>query len=229
MKKLQAAPNTTVECPRDGPVRAQVLEWNLVLAGDDTGEVMLTIPPSVGRVPSPGEVIAAEGTLTEQEEFIVWRYSTAEAKLPAAPAAAPAVTPTAPTPTAPAPAPPAPAEAKCPECDKVFKSAAALKAHMGLAHKKPPAAAKPAEVPKPAPEAKPAEVAPPAAKPPEAKPAAVEFPEEAIRRARIAAIINKPYEEFKAYMQKEFPGIDVDALIKVVGVEVKDGKLVKVA
>jgi hypothetical protein len=245
LKKLNAAPNTVVECPRDGPVRAQVLEWNEVLAGDDSGEILLAFPPSVGDVPNPGAVIAVEGVLTEQEEFLVWRYSHAEvAQPPPAPATQPApiqvqpapptveATPTTPTATpttspAPAPAPTQPSGlVKCGICGKEFKSLQALKVHERLAHKKEakpevkpeakPVEAKPEEKPQPKPEAK-----------AEAKPQPSKFPEEALKLARVAALVQKPYEEFKTFITGKFPGIDVDALIKEVGAEVKAGKVVK--
>jgi hypothetical protein len=237
MKKLDAAPNTTVECPRDGLVRAQVLEWNLVLAGDSTGEIMLTIPPSIGRVPNAGEVIAVEGVLTEQEEFFVYRFSSVEVK-PAAveiPAVTVAVTappvstvttapptPTEPTVTITAP----PAALKCPECGREFKNKQALGVHIKLAHKKTlaeaqavtkPVEAKPVEVPTPVEVPKPAEV-----KPAEVKPT---LPDEAVKYARVAGTINKPFEEFKVWILGKFPDINIDELFKAAGVIVEGGVL----
>lgn len=237
LKKLQAAPNTTVECPRDGLVKAQVLEWNLVLAGDDTGEIMLSIPPSVGRVPSNGEVIAVEGVLTEQEEFIVWRYSTAEVKTEVTVSPTVTATVTAPTPVATTATTTTPAaqEFKCPECGKVFKNKLGLSIHMKTAHKKTAEAPKteeekkPEEKPtQPAVEVKPIEVKPAEeAKPAETKPTVGTVPDEAVKLARVAATINKPYEEFKAFITGKFPGIDVDGLLKVAGVKVEGGVLKK--
>jgi hypothetical protein len=289
-KKLEGAPNTVIECPRDGPVRAQPLEWNVVLAGDDSGEVLLAFPPSIGTAPNPGEVIAVEGVLTEWEEFLVWRYSSAEAVKPQLPpkievvSTAPSPTPvtvTVPTPvpsqttaqvpvqtptetpsvtpTVPSVAPtpsqipsPAPVEkpsekptegVKCPICGKEFKNAQAVKIHQRLIHKKRETAEKPtvkiAEVkpqetkPEAKPEAKPVEAKPeekPQPKPEaklEAKPQPSKFPEEALKLARVAAMIQKPYEEFKAFIAGKFPDIDVDGLIKAVGAEVRAGKVVK--
>jgi len=240
MKKLQAAPNTTVECPRDGLVRAQVLEWNLVLVGDNTGEIMLTIPPSIGRVPNPGEEIAVEGMLTEQEEFFVYRYSTAEAEpvsveVPAVsatvtPTTAQAVTTTPPTPPPVTVTPQAPtvtvteAIFKCPVCNKVFKNKLGLSVHVKTAHKErsEETTPKPAEAPKP--EVKPVEAV--EAKPAEVKPS---LPEEAVKFARVAAAINKPVEEFKAWIATKFPEIDIDELFKAAGVKVEGGVMKKVA
>jgi len=283
-KKLEGAPNTVVECPRDGPVRAQPLEWNVVLAGDDSGEVLLAFPPSIGTAPNPGEVIAVEGVLTEWEEFLVWRYSSAEAVKPQlprvevvsiapsptsvtvavptpvpsqttaqvpvqtpteTPSVTPAVPSVAPTPSqTPSPVPvekpsEKPAEAptggvKCSICGKEFKNAQAVKIHQKLMHKKRETAEKPT--------AKTAEVKPQETKPeekpevkseekPETKPAQPsqpsKFPEEALKLTRIAAMIQKPYEEFKAFITGKFPDIDVDGLIRAVGAEVRAGKVVK--
>jgi len=233
-KKLQAAPNTTVECPRDGLVKAQVLEWNLALAGDDTGEIMLSIPPSVSAVPNPGDVIAVEGTLTEQEEFIVWRYSSAVAAAEMKPEvtvqAAPVpiqVTVTTPTVTpqvsVTAPAVPVTTTAQefvCPECKKTFKSDQALKIHMKLAHKPKPAAPAPTAAPVKPVEAKPAEQPKPTQPAPQ-----VTIPEEAIKLTRIAATIEKPFEEFKAFITTRYPNINIDELFKAAKVQVVDGKV----
>lgn len=259
LKKLQAAPNTTVECPRDGLVKAQVLEWNLVLAGDDTGEIMLSIPPSVGKVPNNGEVIAVEGVLTELDEFIVWRYSTAEAAVkppiitvtaaPPVPVTAPTPTPTAAPTAAPPTAPVKAAEFKCPICGKSFKNTMALKIHTKTIHKMSLEEAEKAKAAKPAekPVEKPAEVKPPettvTAPTPAAttvttpttveKPAEVKveakptLPEEAVKLARVAATINKPFEEFKAFITGKFPGINIDELLKVAGVKVEEGVMKK--
>jgi hypothetical protein len=240
LRKLEAAPNTTVECVRDGVVKAQMLTWNLVLAGDSSGEIMLTIPPSIGRVPNVGEVIAAEGSLSEQGEFFVYRYNVVPAEpievvaatqtVTVPPTSTPAIVPTvtATTVTVPTPAPAptvtiaVPTEGKCPICGREFKSKQALGVHIKLAHKKVPAEAKPTEVkpveaPKPAVETKP-EVA--EVKPEEVKPS---LPDEAVKLTRVAATINKPVEDFKASILSKFPGINIDELFKAAGVIVEGG------
>jgi hypothetical protein len=222
MRKLQAAPNTTVECQRDGIVRAQLLEWNLVLAGDSTGEIMLSIPPSVGRVPNVGEVIAVEGVLTEQEEFLVYRFSAVETKTVEEKVETKAV-------AVPSPAVEQPAvevtEYKCKVCGKTFKNTQALKIHEKLAHKE---TAKSVEATKPVEtetkvEAKP-EPVPTVA---EAK-TTTSIPEEAVKLARVAAVINKPLEEFKAYILGKYPGINIDELLKTAGCVVEGEVLKKV-
>ena len=285
-KKLEVAPNTTVDCPRCGPVKAQPLEWNIVLAGDESGEILLTIPPRIGQAPRPGEIIDVEGMLTEEDEFFVYRYaiSTSRVKVEEKPKVEVkpevevkppevATTVTAPSPaaiTATAPTiveKPAEvkveekkeevkkeAEAKCPVCGKTFKNLPALKIHVRFAHKKSledieaekkvkkleevvkPEVKKEEVKPETALAPQPAEVKPPEVKPEAPKPevkaevkveAKPSLPDEAVKLARVAATINKPLEEFKAFITSKFPGINIDELLKVAGVKVEEGVMKK--
>jgi uncharacterized C2H2 Zn-finger protein len=224
MRKLQAAQGATVQCPRDGLVQATLLSWHSVLAGDSTGEIMLTFPPRLAQVPKVGETIAVEGTLTEQEEFVVYRFSPVVGKpleeraeglpLPVPP---PAPTVTPPAPPAPPPptvtAAPSPPEFKCSTCGRSFKSEQALRVHVGRAH-----GGRPAEAPKPGARPEVKVEAPP--------PEEAAFPKEAVRLARVAGEIRRPYEDFKQYISSRFPGIDVDGLIKAAGLKVENGVLV---
>jgi hypothetical protein len=52
------------------------------------------------------------------------------------------------------------------------------------------------------------------------------FPKEAVRLARVAGEIRRPYEDFKQYISSRFPGIDVDGLIGAAGLKVEGGVLV---
>jgi uncharacterized C2H2 Zn-finger protein len=242
-RKLQAAVNTTVECPKCGVVKAQSLVWTEILAGDNTGEVILTIPPSVGRVPNEGEIIAVEGVLTENEEFLVYRYASAiqekqqqiqvvQIQPQAIPQAITQVTSQQSTQET-------KLEFKCSICGKAFKNEPALKAHVTRMHKEEDTKqvkleskeeeVKQEEV-KPVQETKSPETKP-EAKPPEAKPqepSSESTIETAMKLARVAATIQKPYEEFKAYLESKFPGINVDEVIAKAGVKVEDGKLKKI-
>lgn len=229
LRGLQVAPNTDVVCERDGPVKAQLLTWSLFLAGDDTGEIMLTFSPRVPQTPKPGDVIVANGVLTEQQEFYVYRYNTV---MPA-PSQAPTPTPTqvAATPQVTTVTVAGEAVLKCPICGLQQKNEMGLKLHIKMGHKmkpedvlKKPAGVqpltKPPETPKTTEEAK-----------PEAKPVEVTkpgLPDEAVKYTRVAATINKPYEEFKAWITNKFPTINIDELLKAAGVKVEDGKLKKV-
>jgi uncharacterized C2H2 Zn-finger protein len=240
-RKLQAAVNTTVECPKCGVVKAQSLVWTEILAGDNTGEVILTIPPSVGRVPNEGEIIAVEGVLTENEEFLVYRYASAiqeKQQQIQVVQIQPHITTTEPqviTPQSGSIAPQVTPEFKCSKCGKVFKNEPALKAHITRMHKEEDTKqvkleskeeeVKQEEV-KPVQETKPPEAKPPEAKPPE--PSSESTIETAMKLARVAATIQKPYEEFKAYLESKFPGINVDEVIAKAGVKVEDGKLKKI-
>jgi uncharacterized C2H2 Zn-finger protein len=235
-RKLQAAVNTTVECPKCGVVKAQSLVWTEILAGDNTGEVILTIPPSVGRVPNEGEIIAVEGVLTENEEFLVYRYASAiqdKQQIQVVQIQPQATIPQ--TITQVTPQQEAKPEFKCSICGKVFKNEPALKAHITRMHKEEDTKqvkleskeeeVKQEEV-KPVQETKPPEAKPPEAKPPE--PSSESTIETAMKLARVAATIQKPYEEFKAYLESKFPGINVDEVIAKAGVKVEDGKLKKI-
>jgi len=214
LRKLNAGPNTTVECDRCGVARAQVLEWVTVLAGDDAGEVILAFPPSVGNVPQTGSDIAVEGSLTEQGEFIVFRYST------------PVVEEAKPTEVTPTPAvavpPPTPAPQptfKCDVCGKTFKSDSALRIHKSMAHKdKAVEAVEAPATPTPAP------TVGPAVETVQPQPS---VPEEVIKLAKAAAIIQKPYEEFKAFVEGKYPGVNIDEALKLAGCKVQDGKVVR--
>jgi uncharacterized C2H2 Zn-finger protein len=228
-RAIQAAPNTDVVCERDGAVRAETLSWSNFLAGDDTGEIMLTFPPRIPQVPKVGDVIVAQGSLSEQYEFYVNRYNVVVAAPPTQAAAttpAPAVQPTAPT------AAVEQTVLKCPICGLQQKNETGLKLHIKMGHKvnpedvlKKPAGVqpitKPSETPKPTEEAEPVE------KPVgETKPA---IPDEAVKYTRVASIINKPFEEFKAWIVNKFPTINIDELLKAAGAKVEDGKLKKVS
>lgn len=78
-KKLDVAPGEDAECPRCGTVKARLGQWTMFLAGDDSGETILHFPPSISLtgLPKEGDVIDAQGTLTENEEFLVYRYGPA--------------------------------------------------------------------------------------------------------------------------------------------------------
>jgi len=218
-RKLQAAVNTTVECPKCGIVKAQSLVWTEILAGDNTGEVILTIPPSVGRVPNEGEIIVVEGVLTENEEFLVYRYASATQDKIQNQTQIQIIQPQAMAPqtiSQPAQVESEVKEFKCPTCGKVFKSEQALKMHIKQAHKEDAKQAKLEQETKLATETR-----------PEVKPLE-SIPEEAVKLARVAATIQKPYEEFKAYMESKFPGVNIDEVIAKAGVKVEDGKLKKI-
>jgi uncharacterized C2H2 Zn-finger protein len=242
-RKLQAAVNTTVECPKCGVVKAQSLTWTEMLAGDSTGEVILTFSPSIGRIPNEGEIIAVEGVLTEDEEFLVYRYASAtqeKQQVQVIQVQSQAITTTEPQVIAPQSGsitPQVTPEFKCSKCGKVFKNEPALKAHITRMHKEEDAKqvkleSKEGEVKqeevKPVQETKPPETKPETkeTKPPE--PSSESTIETAVKLARVAATIQKPYEEFKAYIESKFPGINVDEVIAKAGVKVEDGKLKKI-
>jgi uncharacterized C2H2 Zn-finger protein len=226
-------------------VKAQSLVWTEILAGDSTGEIILTIPPSVGRVPNEGEIIAVEGVLTENEEFLVYRYASAtQDKQMQAQAQVQVIQPqsTAPTPqpipqtivSQPVQVEHEVKEFKCSTCGKVFKSEQALKMHVKQAHKEDVKQAKLEPKGEVKQEAEPVQETKPATqevKPPETKPEvrpSEGIPEEAVKLARVAATIQKSYEEFKVYIEGKFPGINIDEVLARAGVKVEDGKLKKV-
>jgi len=239
-RKLQAAVNTTVECPKCGVVKAQSLTWTEMLAGDSTGEVILTFSPSIGRIPNEGEIIAVEGVLTENEEFLVYRYASAIQEkqqvqvIQVQPQAITTTEPQAIAPQSGSITPQVTPEFKCSKCGKMFKNESALKAHITKMHKEEDTkqvkleskeeGVKQEEV-KPVQETKPPETKP-ETKPSE--PSSESTIETAVKLARVAATIQKPYEEFKAYIESKFPGINADEVIAKAGVKVEDGKLKKI-
>jgi hypothetical protein len=225
-KKLQVAPNTITECLRDGTVKAQLLEWSMILAGDDTGEILLTIPPSINQLPQPGEIIAVEGVLNESEEFFVYRYAPAS-MIEAKPTIQQAVTiqPQAEIEEAPR------EEVKvvrvvCPACGKSQKNLSALKIHAKLAHKKSLGELQ-------ATTQKIEQVVESKVELPKEEAKAVEekkeekFPEDAVKLARVAGMTNRPYEKFKTFITSKYPNINVDELLKEAGVVVEGGILKK--
>jgi uncharacterized C2H2 Zn-finger protein len=217
LRKLQASANSIVECSVDGAVKATVLEWISILAGDDTGEVVLDFPPSVGIIPKDGESIAVEGVLTEQLSFIVYRFTTlkeVEEKV-TTPIPTPAPTPTpAEVPTS------AEGVLTCPTCGKQFKSQQALKLHKRLAHKTVEEKPKP-----PAPTPAPTPVQP--AVQPTSTPTAPGIPDEAVRLTKVAGILQKSAEEFKGFIASKFPQVDFDTLLKTAECSVVNGKIIK--
>jgi uncharacterized Zn finger protein (UPF0148 family) len=222
-KKLQVSPNTITECMRDGTVKAQLLEWSMILAGDDTGEILLTISPSINQLPQPGEIIAVEGVLNESEEFFVYRYTSAPME-EAKPAIQQVATIQPQVETKEAPKVEAKvAEVVCPVCGKSQKNLSALKIHAKLAHKKSlgelqATTQKIEQIVK--------EVLKEEAKVVEEK-KEEKFPEEAIKLARVAGMINKPYEEFKTFITNKYPNINIDELLKEAGIVVEEGILKK--
>jgi predicted transcriptional regulator len=63
------------------------------------------------------------------------------------------------------------------------------------------------------------------AKPTEVKPT---LPDEAVKYAHAAAVINKPFEEFKTWITGKFPSIDIDELLKAANAKVEGGVMKKV-
>lgn len=270
-RKLNAAPDSVVDCPYCGTVKVAALAWSLFLAGDDTGEIILAFPPSVGDNPREGEVIAVEGVLSETEEFIVYRWSpyseaSTPVKQPAKPSAPVPVVEFKQPPSAAEifakaqsqVAQPTPEEAKpftCSSCGKTFKTYPVLMAHYKSAHPELYEAekAKKATVKEPVktPGVEPIEaygesevtveehaeeakaVALPAAPTP---PPPVSPQEETgdlddlVRFCRVAATLNKPYDDFKSFLFKRYPNITEEHIMRALeqaGAEVRDGKVVK--
>jgi hypothetical protein len=234
-KKLQVSPNTITECMRDGTVKAQLLEWSMILAGDDTGEILLTISPSINQLPQPGEIIAVEGVLNESEEFFVYRYTSAPVE-EAKPAIQQVATIQPQVETKEAPKVEAKvAEVVCPACGKSQKNLSALKIHAKLAHKKSlgelqkttqkleeKVKEEKIEVKEETKEEQKVEEMKEEVKP-------TTIPEDAIKLARVAGMINKPYEEFKTFITNKYPNINIDELLKEAGIVVEEGILKKSA
>jgi hypothetical protein len=122
------------ECPMCGPITPKTLVWQEYIAGDETGEVPISLPPRITEtgIDLTGKTIRASGALAETGEFRVSELE--EAKPEAKPSAAvltpvtistssqPSVSVTVSSPTPPAPAPaPSPSSAGQQEVQSLLK------------------------------------------------------------------------------------------------------------
>jgi DNA-directed RNA polymerase subunit RPC12/RpoP len=84
-KRVQGVPGEEVECQKDGKVKAVTAWWILILAGDDSGEIILTFPPSITKsqsIPPMGHIILARGALNENNEFMIYSFEEANISQP---------------------------------------------------------------------------------------------------------------------------------------------------
>ena len=225
-------------------VKATVLTWRDLLLGDDTGELLVSFPPNFTDVPKVGEIVILEGMLSESGVMTCYRFNYEEERIAVVETRPMETQPKTPVvtqqpttelqPVVPQPEPqpeiltPQKPEVnvKCPVCGRVFKNEMGLKVHMKLAHGEAKAEEKkvvpvtPQQVTPILEQIPSAQTTTPPPQPAEAKP---QLPEELIRLARIAGMINKPYEDFKKAILKDHPNIDVDELIRQAGCVVEGG------
>ncbi len=215
------------ECPKDGIVISENLQWRTFLTGDDTGEMIVTFAPTIKQDLKPGMTVTIRGTLSEKNgEFTAFNIITGEEATVEVPAQQPVVS----------------GGVKCPVCGKLFKDETGLKVHMKLVHKmayqpqtqpvqsSPPVQTatesttsqpvtievKPVEQPK-VEQPKPEQV-----KPPEQ----ADIKPEAIRLAKVYGLLKKPLADFQEKLSKEFPGVPVEKVLELASVKVdQDNKL----
>lgn len=224
-KKLPVLGET--ECPKDGIVISENLQWRTFLTGDDTGEMIVTFAPTIKETLTIGSTITIRGAMSEKNgEFTAFNVVTGNESVQEVPKQ---ITP-------------ANVEGiKCPICGKIFRQETGLKVHMKLVHKqeykgqeeindtkvtKVPETTNTTTTAGPSSGVAPTEnTNPPHTNPPEPTPSQ-EIRPEAVRLAKVYGLLKKPLKDFQDKLDKDFPNTPLDEVLKLASVKIDhDNKL----
>jgi hypothetical protein len=230
----------------DSPGEMRQLSWRSYLAGDSSGEEIITFCPDIQIPLEIGKFYVCEGSKkSDGEPFTVFRLYGENSNPPPQALTPP---PPLPKPASTVLEPVAPSKppvtvtkeknqsstttetgvSKCQYCDRQFKSPLAIKAHIWQSHKDE-ARGVPKTEQHPPSQPKTVETTPSVKTVSIQAPQQQQFPDTAISLAKIKGLSKKPLDELKQTLaSKGYKDIDIDGLLKVAGIEVgPDGRLFK--